>query len=147
MKCFKVGAPSFIPFLVLLAGCSGKNFEFAEVEGKVTLNNHPLVGALVKYYPIHEGREQLPVAMGMTDDAGMYNLARQGDKAGALVGPNRVVVAWPSRDMRAVLGKDGKPAPAPSAVIPLEYTTALETPLKVEVKAGGRQNIDLPLTD
>ena len=132
--------------LVFLSGCGGPVFEYAQVEGTVTLNKKPLEGVMVRFYPISDRKEQLPVATGMTDAAGNYTLTCRKDQPGALVGPNRVVVAWPSRDLREV-GRDGQPLPPPSAIIPLHYTVASDTPLKVEVKAGEPNTIDLPLED
>jgi hypothetical protein len=135
-----------ISMLLALTGCGGPQREFAEVEGKVTLNKKPLAGAMVRFYPISAGREQLPYASGITDSAGRYALTRQGDRPGAVVGPNRAVVSWPSRDLLGV-GRDG-PAPSPPGPpIPMHYTVASETPLILEVKGGGPQTIDLPLED
>src|SRR5262249_33669429 len=56
------------------ASCGGPHLEFAEVQGTVTLNNKPLAGALVRFYPISAGKEQLPYASGMTDAVGLYML-------------------------------------------------------------------------
>jgi hypothetical protein len=131
--------------LFLIAGCGSQKLEFAEVEGQVTLNKKPLSGVLVRFYPVSAGKEKLPYATGMTDADGKYTLSHQGSQPGALVGPNRAVVTWPSRDMRNA-GRD-KPLPPPSQTIPIQYTVVNDTPLVVEVKPGGRQTIDLPLVD
>ena len=125
-------------FFVLL-GCNGRSYEFAEVEGTVTLNGKPLAGAVVRFYPLSQEKDQLPYASGLTDASGVYRLTHAGKEPGALVGPNRVVVYWPSRDMR-----DG---PAPSAVIPIRYTVVTDSPLTFEVKTGAKQTIDLPLQE
>lgn len=132
--------------LALAAGCSGPRQEFAEVEGKVTLNGRPLAGAIVRFYPITEQKEQPPYASGITDAAGYYTLTHEGDEPGALVGRNCVVVYWPSRDLRESRG-DGPPLPTPSRPIPIRYTVANDTPLTFEVKAGDRQTMDLKLED
>jgi hypothetical protein len=132
--------------LIVLAGCGGSHLEFAEVQGQVTLNKKPLAGVMVRFYPISEGKEQLPYASGRTDAAGIYSLTHQGNKPGALVGRNRAVVSWPSRDLLGV-GRDGPAPPPPGPPIPMQYTVADETPLTVEVKAGDRQAIDLSLED
>ena len=100
----------------------------------------------MRFFPISVGKEQLPFASGITDAAGKYTLMHQGAKPGALVGPSRAVISWPSRDLLGV-GRD-RPAPSPPGPpIPMHYTVAGETPLIVEVKAGGLQTIDLPLED
>ncbi len=101
---------------------------------------------MVRFYPISDGKVQLPVATGFTDDAGVYSLTSRDNQTGALVGPSRAVVSWPSRDLREA-GRDGKPLPPPSAPIPLHYTVASDTPLKVDVKNDETNIIDLSLED
>jgi hypothetical protein len=134
--------------LILLAvtGCGGPKLEFAEVDGKVTLYGKPLSGAMVRLYPIDGGREQLPPASAVTDAGGMYSLRHHGDQPGAVVGRSRAVVSWPSRDLLGA-GRGGPAPSSPGPPIPLRYTVAGETPLIVEVKAGGRQTINLSLDD
>jgi hypothetical protein len=127
--------------LAAAAGCGGSKDTFAEVEGKVTLADRPLGGAVVTFYPVSEGREQPPYARGTTDDAGRYTLTAVNGQRGARVGQNRVVVNWPLPERRS----DGPPPPPRTPPIPLPYTVASDTPLLVEVKAGPRQTIDLPL--
>jgi hypothetical protein len=140
-------ARALLAFLLTVMGCGrGPNLEFAEVEGKVTLNSQPLPGVMVRFYPVSQGREQLPHATGMTDAAGTFTLSHHGNKPGALVGPNRAVVSWPSRDLRSA-ARDGPPPPPPTIEIPIHYTTAGETPLLFDVIAGDRQTIDLHLSD
>jgi len=134
------------PLILASAGCSGPKLEFAEVEGKVTLNKKPLAGVIVRFYPVSEGKEQLPYATGMTDEAGVYTLMHQDNKPGALVGKNHAVVYWPSRDLRGA-DREGNQAPSPGPPIPLEYTVPSQTPFNVEVKPGESQTIDLPLKD
>jgi hypothetical protein len=138
---------STFTFLLLfgLAGC-GPKLEFAEVSGKVTMNKKPLAGVFVQFYPLSDAKEQLPFATAKTDAQGNYTLMHDGDKPGALVGLNRVVVKWPSRDMRGE-GRDGKPLPSPSPAIPVRYTVVTESKLDFEVKAGPPQIIDIRLED
>jgi hypothetical protein len=129
--------------LLALVGCAPTTtFDYAEVEGKVTLAGKPLSGVKVTFYPDNEGAEQLPYASGMTDGTGTYTLTAVTGKPGALVGKNRVVVNWPLRDRGA---DPDKPPPLSGPPIPIDYTVAGQTPLRVEVKAGPRQTIDLPL--
>jgi hypothetical protein len=129
--------------LFALAGCGPSvKIDYAEVEGKVTLDGAPLSGAKVTFYPDSEGPEQLPYATGMTDASGAYTLTAVTGKPGAMVGRNRAVVNWPPRERG---GPDDPPPPPPGPPIPVPYTVAGDTPLLVEVKAGPRQTIDLPL--
>ena len=100
----------------------------------------------MRFYPVSQGREQLPHATGMTDADGMFTLSHHGEKPGALVGPNRVVVSWPSRDLRSA-ARDGPPPPPPGRPIPIHYTVAGETPLLFEVIPGDRQTFKVQLED
>jgi len=134
-------------FFLMVVGCSrGPSLEFAEVEGKVTLNSQPLRGVMVRFYPVSQDKEQLPYATGMTDADGMFTLSHHGDTPGAVVGPNRAVVSWPSRDVRSA-ARDGPPPPPPSRPIPVHYTVAGETPLLFEVMPGDRQTFKVQLED
>jgi hypothetical protein len=128
--------------LLGLAGCS-QRFEFAEVEGLVTLDGAPLPGVQVAFYPDSDGADQLPYATGAANDQGVYHLTAELGRPGALVGKNRVVVNWPLRDRGA--DPDVRPPPISGPPIPIPYTQAAGTPLLVEVKPGPRQTIDLPL--
>jgi hypothetical protein len=110
------------------------------VHGKLTYQQEPVAGMMVRFYPISDDKVQHPYATGITDAAGEFTLTHSGNVPGALVGKNRVVVYPPSRD---ILGN----APAPSVSIPLRYASASESPLVVEVKTGGPHVIDLELED
>jgi hypothetical protein len=132
-------------FLLAMAGCGGPSYQFGEVQGKVTYQKKPLIGVLVRFYPVSDGKAQLPIASAITDEAGTYVLNHQQDKPGALAGPNRVVVQWPARDLRAAANKSGKPLPPPTPPIPTRYTILEDTPFTFEVAAGGAQTIDIDL--
>jgi hypothetical protein len=120
--------------LLALSGCGGPKFDYAEVEGTVTLNNKPLSGVLVRFVPRSDGKEQLPSSSGTTDDAGRFKLTHHGSIPGALVGSHCAVVRRPNtRD-------EVKREP-----IPAHYSVVDESPLTVTVKAGPRQTIDLAL--
>lgn len=132
-----------LAILVLAAGCSGSKVALASVTGKVTLNDKPLAGVVVWFYPEGEGEESQTYGKGTTDASGTYRLSTREGKNGAVVGKNRVVVNWPPHERG-----DGKspPPPPPGPRIPLPYTVATNTPLHVEVKAGEAQTINLELT-
>ena len=98
---------------------------------------------MVRFYPLSDKKEQLPPASAMTDDWGEFSLRRDGKEPGALIGPNKVVVSWPARDVVMAEGRSNAPGPP----IPLRYTVAMDSPITVEVKPGGPQVIDLPLVD
>ncbi len=67
--------------LLALAGCGPKE-EYAEVEGKVTLNGQSLSGVRVWFYPDDEGNEQRPYATATTDASGAYALTTAPGKRG-----------------------------------------------------------------
>ena len=127
-------------FLLALASCA-KQEVYTEVEGKVTLNGQPLPGVHVWFYPDGDGKEQPPYATGVTDPRGLYTLTAVTGKRGALAGKNHVVVNRPPRGR----SDDAMNPPSPGPLIPVAYTQAAETPLLIEVKAGPKQTIDLPL--
>lgn len=133
--------------LATVGGC-GPSYEFAEVQGKVTLNQKPLEGVVVRFYPLHEqGMKQRPYATGVADGPrAEFELVSQEGEPGALVGPNKVVINWPSRDMRDP--KDTRLQERIDKIaIPLRYTSVTTTPLLVEVKSGEGQTINLDLID
>jgi len=135
--CKNAGAMFVI--LALLSGCRGPTYEYANVEGKVTLNGKPLAGVIVNFYPVNESSNiQAPMASGTTDETGIYRLSIDGKQAGAVVGPNVAVVRWPVRDR-------AKPPPVPDVPIPVKYSVVTESPLKFEVKSGSGQTINLAL--
>jgi hypothetical protein len=123
-------------------GCSDYKPTYGEVEGTVTLDGKPAAGVEVTFFPVQEQAQGLPVARGTTDSDGKFTLATLDGKKGAIAGPNRVVVNWPSRER----GSDREePQKRPPFIIPLRYTAAADTPLLVEVQPGGPQTIDLEL--
>jgi hypothetical protein len=132
----RLAAAPTVYLAILLCGCSRQG-EFVEVVGKVTMNDQPLAGVNVTFYPDTEGNEPAPFARGQTDGAGNYTLATGEGQTGVLAGKYRVVVSWPPGDRAA----KGPPRPD----IPLKYTVALDTPLIYELKAGEPQTINLVL--
>jgi hypothetical protein len=122
--------------LLLLPGC-GSGVEYAPVKGTVTLDEKPLVGVTVWFFPDVEKNQDVPAATGTTNDQGVYQLTSNNGKAGAAVGKHRVVVNWPP----PARGTDRADLPPP---LPTRYTQATDTPFQFDVKPG-EQTIDLPL--
>jgi 1-acyl-sn-glycerol-3-phosphate acyltransferase len=121
----------------VISGCGGK-LEYTEVNGTVTLDNEPLAGVSVAFFP--EGQRSPLVARGTTDSAGRYTLTGPDGRPIAVVGTNRVVVLPPKAPRSA-----GDPMPPPGPPVPARYTVPKLTPLVVEVQAGGPQTINLSL--
>ncbi len=128
----------------LLAGCSGQQPELAEVRGKVTLNGAPLKDVMVVFYPDTEVNARGQVFRGKTDATGAYTLTTATGQPGAMVGKYRVIVQVPTPERPPNWEKSTTPTPKVVA-IPLKYTVVSDTPLRVEIKPGGSQTIDLPL--
>jgi hypothetical protein len=116
--------------LLTAAGCgNGDGLNYAEVGGTVKFGGKPLPGVVVEYYPVvAAGQPALPASRGQTDDSGRYQLTCVNQKAGAVVGQHRVVVRRPPQE------RDPDAAPKQvGPVIPVAYTVAADTPLRVEV--------------
>jgi hypothetical protein len=122
--------------LGLLAGLLGLlavscDSSVGKVSGKVTLDGQPLKGALVEFQPEDGGRP----SMGVTDDAGNYELLRSRQVKGAAVGKHTVRITTANESE----GEDGKPVPER---VPPRYNAKSE--LVKEVTAGSN-TIDLDL--
>jgi hypothetical protein len=123
-----------------VSGC-GRKVEYAEVSGTVTLDNQPLAGVSVAFFPQGEGLDPRLVARGTTDGSGRYTLAGSQGQPIVVVGTNRVVVLPPKTPR-----SPNDPVPPPGPPVPARYTSPRLTPLVIEVQAGGPQVINLPLT-
>jgi hypothetical protein len=116
--------------LALIGGCSrGKSATLTEAEGTVKLNGKALSGALVEFYPVTEGQEGLPRSTATSDNGGFFKLVCENGEPGAAVGSHRVVVRYP------VPPRDA-PIKAREPAIPIKYTVAADTPIRIEVKPG-----------
>jgi hypothetical protein len=133
--------PALAGMLFLFATSCAPPLEYGEVDGQVSLNDKPLIGVVVRFYPVSEQKDQLPYATAVTDATGKYRLTQGDGKPGAVIGRNRVVVKWPSRDMV----QEGTPS-GPPPDIPLRYTVVTESPLSFDVKPG-QQSINLQLSE
>jgi hypothetical protein len=128
-----VGRFVVLGVVALAAGCGG--LALTPVEGKVTLDGRPLAKVIVAFYPLAEsGEASAPSSSGMTDEMGSYRLTCKNGKEGAAVGRHRAIVC-PSPQAR----NPGGSPPPPPPTIPLPYTSVLDTPLQIEVKADRRE--------
>ena len=130
-----------IGFLFAIAGC-GSNV--APVSGKVTLDDKPLVNAIVIFEPISELKNPGPGSQGKTDANGNFSLQlTTANTNGAIIGKHVVRIT-------AYDGDDGKvPSSNPGEAFfrkPLlgdKYNAKSE--LKFDVAAGGSTNADFKL--
>jgi hypothetical protein len=105
----------------------------------VKFDGVPLANAVVQFLPQQPPGVKLFGSSAMTDDKGRYRLMCENEKPGAVVATHRVVVLQ-GRDDPDNPRKAAKPKP----VLPIAYSVASDTPLKVEVTAD-RHTYDLEL--
>jgi len=126
--------------LPLAAGCSSG--AIAPVSGRVTMNGQPLANVHVSFQPIASGSDHNPGggSYAFTDVDGRFTLRLvDGDTPGAVVGKHRVEITPRNTDDDA--DRRGKGAPKG---VPDRYNR--NTELTFEVKRGGTDNADFPLT-
>lgn len=143
MRIHSVTVLSCALFLLTLAGCPGsvtvEKPDLVPVEGTITLDGEPLVGASVMFGG---------VSVGHTDANGHYELSYQGTDKGAPAGPHVVVVEkWVMPDGSVYQDTEGiSPMEAGATQqLPLRYAHTEHSQLKETVPAGGG-TIDLELT-
>ena|SRR5438067_10115185 len=137
--------------LALCLGCGQHNpLGTVPVSGKVTYNGQPVEGATVSFIPDGDGRP----ATAITGPDGAYTLTTL-NWQGAVPGQYTVVVrktdiapaSTQPVSMEEALKLNNKPPPPPKELLPAKYSDATKSPLKVEVKKGQKNAIDLPLAD
>ena len=137
--------------VLLCLGCGQRNpLGTVPVIGKATYNGQPVEGATVSFIPDDDGRP----ATAITLSDGTYNLTTL-NWPGAVPGKYTVVVrktdiALASTQpvtMEEALKLNNRPPPPPKELLPAKYADAARSPLKVEVKQGPKNAIDLPLAD
>jgi len=132
-------------FVSLLAalGCGSKP-KLVQVEGIVKQKGKPMPEIMVEFLPDSKDGTR---SIGKTDENGRFVLATDEDEPGVMLGRHRVIVRdlgvfggkFLGRKLENV-GEKGGPVLKPNRV-PDDYTTALKTPLKVEIT--GNQKIEL----
>ena len=133
---------AFLAVAAVLAGCGGGDLpELGTVTGKVTLDDKPLVGALVVFEPEHTRSSE-----GVTDTEGRYELTYKPDVKGAAVGNHVVRISKFEQDAEAE--QQGEEAAAIADehrknLIPAAYN--IRSKLSADVKAGSN-TFDFPLS-
>ncbi|MEW4563544.1 hypothetical protein AB1K70_13510 [Bremerella sp. JC770] len=121
---------ALVASVVLLAGCSQENNNFAPVSGTVTVKGKPQPNLIVSFLPVTQGEEAAIASSGLTDEQGHFTLKTTGADGveGAMVGPHQVRIR-----NRIVLG-------AEDAVVP-ERSSAIKLPRNA---TDGSLSIDVP---
>jgi hypothetical protein len=136
-------AVSLVSFAFLAAGC-GRGYQLAPVSGKVTMDNRPLAGAEVSFYPVAGGKD-VPYASGTTDEQGNFKLAvlvNGGTADGAVVGENRVMISQNRiNGPKKLLPKE---MAGNHDQVPAKYNR--DSTLTFTVPAGGSTTADFALT-
>jgi hypothetical protein len=144
---------------LLPAGCGGKSYSLAEVDGTVTLKGAPLANVVVEFVPDEAGGTFGPRSSAVTDAAGHFVLQCTDGRPGAVVGRHGVTVVQAgrgdpgggseSRDPRRKAKSGGAPSPGDAAPtldpqVLAAYRSPGQTPLHQQVQPG-KQTIDIPL--
>jgi hypothetical protein len=129
-----------IGVLFVAVGCGPK---YAPVSGTVTMNDKPLVNAVVTFFPDSKEADPGPGSQGKTDDKGHFSLRlMSGNAAGAVVGKHRVEITAYEGDAEEDSSSLAK-RPFRKAIIPAEYN--VNSTLTFEVASGGTDRADFPL--
>lgn len=127
----------FVALFVSLAGCgqSGPDYgslDLSSVNGTVTLDGQPLIGALVLFEA-----DDLTYSYALTDDSGKYELMFNSEKAGVTKG-SKTVRIWSSRGIpgMAEAGSSGEEEdpdvkPDKSEKVPSKYNEQSELTVTV----------------
>ena len=134
-QCARVVIPAFL----FLAGCGGEPpLKMAEVEGVVTINGKPAADILVQFLPNVGPKDRAVSATGTTNAEGKFQLVASDGKPGALVGPNKVVLA----DLNEERPPQGKPVTRKPRLPPHFMVLGPQTP-EVDVKAEGNTPFEI----
>lgn len=123
---------------VTASGCSGSDApELATVEGTVTLNGEPLVGAEVVFRPEAKGRSSI----GRTDMDGRYSLIYTPEQPGAIKSKHKVTISTrvdPDSDSDDPFLQKGR-----KELVPAKYNK--ESTLEVDLTAEASKKLDFLL--
>jgi len=131
-----------LAFVCVASGCGGgQGYKAAPVSGTVTIDGNPVAGIVVTFQPVGAGQTPGPGSTGKTDENGKFTLrfATQDRKPGAVVGKHRVSFATWMEEQGDVTPRGG----GAKELVPRRYQGQA---MEFEVKAGGTDKADFPLT-
>ncbi len=134
---------------LMLAGCGGNELGTVGVTGTVTYQDQPVAGANVTF-----AADGSPLALGTTDDKGVYTLTTTGSP-GAVPGAHKVYISKmeSSGDTSQLKPEDmetmsGDNAPEAKSLIPKKYNNPATSGLTATVTDDASANVfDFSLTD
>ncbi len=117
-----------LPLALVLAGCrSEPPVQLVPVRGRATLAQKPLGRVTIQLLP-DGAKKGTPSAVGQTEADGSFHLTTPPHGEGAVPGKYKVTVT-------SYTGKG----------VPASYGNPRDTPLRIEIPAGGLENWDLKL--
>jgi hypothetical protein len=127
---------------LLLLGC-GKGYQIAPVSGRILMDNRPLANAEVRFQP--SGGNDLPRAIGFTDEQGYYtlHLDNVSDTPGAIVGENRVEISLDFRRKRPGMAKPTVASRRVQEMVPNKYNR--NSTLTYTVPSEGKSDANFEL--
>jgi hypothetical protein len=138
-NCWVLGSVLFC-----VIGCGGPSF--VPVSGKVTLDDKPLAGATVGFYPLNVKSAETPLtSIGRTNDKGEYALkAVMAKKSGAIAGKHRVSITVEPDLTGSDLPANKLPKPGrPPKLLPIYQGESSQ--LSCDVPSGGKTDADFAL--
>ena len=142
--CQKMTSSGGIAVVMLLAiGCGSQvEYQLAPTSGIVTLDDEPLVGAVVNFQPMTTGDKVLATgSVGRTDENGRYTLETINEEPGAWVGRHKVKIFSYSPETPVKTDVDTGPS---KERVPQRYN--YRTTLKLEVPAAGTNEANFQLS-
>ena len=132
MKFAAATQAALLLVLIFVSATSCKKTDGGEkVTGHVSYKDAPLTDAAVIFYP-EVGRNFVAAL----DSEGNYSVRlAPGSYSVAIAISSSTPPGW----------KEGDPMPPPKIVLPAQYTSRVNTPLKADVKAGQSEPIDFDL--
>lgn len=142
-------------------GSPGSRAGLVKASGTVTYNGEKIVDAIIEMRPVDETITNA-FAAGRTDEQGVFTMTTDRPNDGALPGKYRVVVKKEvemvgdmTRDeyIKQEEAKGNKDVTFDKDkltlvnALPAKYADPLNSPLEIEIPAGGNKNIELVLED
>ncbi len=129
-----------IGLLIFTTGCGLRT---APVSGRVTLDNKPLVNAMVIFFPDSDDKNPGPGSQGKTNENGEYSLKlNAGNANGAMIGKHKVSITGYEGDDGSI-ASSGPDMAFRKLIVPAEYNS--ESKLTFEVPSGGSTSANFDL--
>jgi hypothetical protein len=138
-------------FASLLVGCGGSADDAPDVvpvKGKVLVDGKPLSAGTIDFYPDEAQGTKGPGATGEISPTGEFTMISPGNREGSMVGHFKVTITCPF-DPGGGSSPSGElkvPEGSVQCELPAKYSEYENTPLTVEVKAEGNEDLVIEVT-